>query len=91
MNNKSHYRLLIVVLLGVELLPGAGAGLAHPEAGVYDVHAGPGRGVVTVGPLLEAMTSVTSASRQGPPPPVVRDLNTITPNNLTARSFKDRS
>ena len=60
----------------MELLPGAGAGLAHPDGGVYDVHPGPG--VVTIGALLQVTPGapVSSAARQASPPPVIRDLAT---------------
>ena len=73
---KYNYRLLVIVLLGVELLPGAGAGLADPDGGVYDVHAR--AGVVTIGPVLQIAprAPVSSAARQGSPPPVIRDLTT---------------
>ena len=62
----------------MELFPGAGAGLAHPDGGVYDVHPGPG--VVTISALLQVTSGapVPSASRQASPPPVVRDLATNT-------------
>lgn len=78
---KFNYRLLVIVLLGVELLPGAGAGRADPDGGVYDVHAR--AGVVTIGPVLQIApwAPVSSAARQGSPPPVIRDLTKKTFEN----------
>lgn len=60
----------------MEFLPGASAGLADPDGGVYDVHPGPG--VVTISALLQMAPApgppVTTAARQTSPPPVIRDL-----------------
>ena len=66
----------------MELLPGPSAGLADPDGGVYDVHAR--AGVVTIGPVLQiaAWAPVSSAARQGSPPPVIRDL--------TKKSFENK-